>query len=160
MRTLHKTIRKVTGDLEDFRFNTAVAALMEALNDILEAWTRDRDALPAGRWREVAESFTLLLAPMTPHIAEEVWERFGHTDTVLTVAWPQWDEALAADDVVTVVVQVNGKLRDRIETVTGAEKDAVLAAARSMPNTQRFLEGKQVVKEIYVPGKLVNFVVR
>ncbi len=103
---------------------------------------------------------TLLVAPMAPHIAEEVWELLGHGETVLDAAWPAWDEELAADEVVTVVVQVNGKLRDRLEVPVDAEKDGVLAQARAADNTARFLEGKQVVKEIYVPGKLVNFVVR
>ena len=79
---------------------------------------------------------------------------------MLDAAWPVWDEELAADEVVTVVVQVNGKLRDRLSVAVDAEKDDVLAEARAGANTQRFLEGKQVVKEIYVPGKLVNFVVR
>jgi leucyl-tRNA synthetase len=160
LRTLHKTIRKVTGDMDDFRFNTAVAALMEAQNDVLDVWSRRREALTLRQWRGIVETMTLLLAPMTPHIAEEVWRRLGGSDLVLGAAWPSWDESLAADDAVTVVVQVNGKLRDRIEVAVGAAQDEVLAAARAMPNTQRFLEGKQIVKEICVPGKLVNFVVR
>ncbi len=97
---------------------------------------------------------------MAPHIAEEVWELLGNGGTVLDAAWPAWDEGLAADEVVTVVVQVNGKLRDRLEVPADAGKDDVLALARTAANTVRFLEGKQVVKEIVVPGKLVNFVVR
>ncbi len=97
---------------------------------------------------------------MTPHIAEELWQRLGHDGSVLDAPWPAWDEALAADEVVTVVVQVNGKLRDRLEVPVGAAPDDVLSLARAAHNTGRFLEGKQVVKEVYVPGKLVNFVVR
>ena len=103
---------------------------------------------------------TLLVAPMAPHLAEEVWELLGHGETVLDAPWPAWDDELAADEVVTVVVQVNGKLRDRLEVPVDAEKDDVLALARAAENTARFLEGKQVVKEIFVPGKLVNFVVQ
>jgi leucyl-tRNA synthetase len=159
-RTLHKTVRKVTGDLQDFRFNTAVAALMEAQNEVLEVWADRPQNLDAAQWREIAETFTLVLAPMTPHIAEELWQRLGHDESVLEQAWPAWDEALAADEVVTVVVQVNGKLRDRLEVSVDAARDDVLALARAAHNTVRFLEGKQVVKEVYVPGKLVNFVVR
>jgi leucyl-tRNA synthetase len=159
-RTLHKTVRKVTGDLEDFRFNTAVAALMEALNEVLDVWSDDRRKLDAAQWRTIAETFTLLLGPMTPHIAEELWQRLGHDESVLDAAWPAWDESLAADEVVTVIVQVNGKLRDRLEVPVGAARDDVLSLARAARNTGRFLEGKQVVKEVYVPGKLVNFVVR
>jgi leucyl-tRNA synthetase len=159
-RTLHKTVRKVTGDIETFRFNTAVAALMETLNDVLEVWTGRREQLEAAQWREIAETFIRLLAPMTPHIAEELWQRLGHDSSVLDAPWPSWDEALAADEVVTVVVQVNGKLRDRLEVSVGAASDDVVALARAAHNTVRFLEGKQIVKEVYVPGKLVNFVVR
>ena len=103
---------------------------------------------------------TLLLAPMAPHVAEEVWQLLGHDESLLDAPWPAWDEALAADEVVTVVVQVNGKLRDRLQVPVSAEKDGVLANARAAENTARFLEGKQIVKEVYVPGKLVNFVVR
>ena len=123
LRTLHKTVRKVTADMEDFRFNTAVAALMEAQNEIGDVWHERRDTLSAAQWREVVATFTLLLAPMTPHVAEEVWQRLGNTGSVLDAAWPGWDDSLAADEVVTVVVQVNGKLRDRLEVAVGADKD-------------------------------------
>jgi len=153
-------VRKVTGDLETFRFNTAVAALMETLNDVLEVWTGRCEQLETAQWREIVETFILLLAPMTPHIAEELWQRLGHDSSVLDAPWPAWDEALAADEVVTVVIQVNGKLRDRLEVPVGAASDDVVALARAAHNTVRFLEGKQIVKEVYVPGKLVNFVVR
>ena len=160
LRTLNKTIRKVTRDVDGFRFNTAVSALMELQNEVLDVWGGARGALTLAQWREVVTSMTLLLAPMAPHIAEEVWELLGHAESALTAAWPAWDDELAADEVVTVVVQVNGKLRDRLEVAVDAEKDDVLAQARAAENAARFLEGKQVVKEIYVPGKLVNFVVR
>ncbi len=160
LRTLNKTIRKVTRDVEGFRFNTAVSALMELQNEVLDAWGGARGALTLAQWRDVVADMTLLIAPMAPHIAEEVWELLGHGETVLDAPWPAWDEELAADEVVTVVVQVNGKLRDRLEVPVDAERDDVLAQARAAENAARFLEGKQVVKEIFVPGKLVNFVVR
>ena len=160
LRPLNKTIRKVTNDLEGFRFNTAVSALMELLNEVLDVWGGARGALTLAQWREVVGDMTMLLAPMAPHVAEEVWELLGHGETVLDAPWPSWDEELAADEVVTVVVQVNGKLRDSLEVPVDAEKDGVLSQARAAENAARFLEGKQIVKEIYVPGKLVNFVVR
>jgi leucyl-tRNA synthetase len=160
LRKLNKTIRKVTRDLDGFRFNTAVSALMELQNEVLDVWASARGALTLAQWREVVTDVTLLLAPMAPHLAEEVWELLGHGETVLDAPWPAWDEELAADEVVTVVVQVNGKLRDRLEVPVDAEKDDVLALARAAENAARFLDGKQVVKEIFVPGKLVNFVVR
>ena len=123
-------------------------------------WNEARDVLSPAQWREYMATFTLLLSPMAPHLAEEVWHEAAFGGSVLDQPWPGWDERLAADEVVTVVVQVNGKLRDRLEVAVGAGKDEVLAAARAMQNTGRFLEDKQVLKEIYVPGKLVNFVVR
>jgi leucyl-tRNA synthetase len=159
LRIVHKTIRKVTADIEGFRFNTAVAALMEALNEIADAWRARRHELGAAQWRELLQLFTLLLAPMAPHIAEEVWEGLGYEGSVLDASWPGWDPTLAADETCTVVVQVNGKLRDRLDVAVGAGQDEVLDLARAQANTQRFLQGKQIVKQIYVPGKLVNFVV-
>jgi leucyl-tRNA synthetase len=160
LRTLHKTIRKVGADIENFRFNTAVSAMMELQNEVLDVWARRREVLSPAQWRELVSAMTLLLSPMAPHLAEEVWQRLGHDESLLDEPWPAWDPALAADEVVTVVVQVNGKLRDRLQVPVGAEKDGVLADARAAENTARFLEGKQVLKEVYVPGKLVNFVVR
>ncbi len=160
LRILHKTIRKVTGDVEGFRFNTAVSALMELQNEALDVWVNARGSLSLAQWREVLCTMTLLLAPMAPHLGEEAWELLGGGGTVLDASWPSWDEELAADEVVTVVVQVNGKLRDRLQMPVDAEKDDVLALARAAENTARFLEGKQIVKEIYVPGKLVNLVVK
>jgi leucyl-tRNA synthetase len=160
LRIRHKTVRKVTGDIDGFRFNTAVAALMESLNDVLGLWPERRDGVAAEVWRDLVDTFVLLLAPMTPHIAAELWQRLGHGDSVLDVSWPGWDDALAADDVVTVIVQVNGKLRDRLEVAPDAARDDVLSQARAMHNTARFLAGNQIVKQVYVPGKLVNFVVR
>jgi leucyl-tRNA synthetase len=159
-RALNKTIRKVTHDLEAFRFNTAVSALMELQNEVLDVWANARASLTLAQWRDVLGDMTRLLCPMAPHIAEEVWGLLGHGESVLDAPWPSWDEELAADEVVTVVVQVNGKLRERLRVPVDADEDDVLAQARAAENAARFLEGKQVVKEVYVPGKLVNFVVR
>ena len=160
VRLLHKTIRKVTADMEGFRFNTAVAALMELQNELLALWAEGRDAWTPAQWREALTTFTALLGPAAPHIADEVWELLGCPGSVIDAPWPSWDEALAADEQVTVVVQVNGKLRDKLQAPVDVEKATVLAAAREAPNAARFLDGKDVVKEIYVPGKLVNFVVK
>ncbi len=159
-RSLHKTIRKVSNDMETFRFNTAVAALMELQNGLLDLWNEARGAWTGAQWRSALQTVTALLAPAAPHVADEVWELLGGQGSVFEGPWPVWDDALAADESVTVVVQVNGKLRDKLEVGVGAAEAAVVAAARELPNAARFLEGKQVVKAIYVPGKLVNFVVR
>ena len=160
LRTRNKTIRKVTHDMDGLRFNTAVSALMELQNEVLDVWSNARGALTLAQWRAVVTDITLLLAPMAPHVAAEVWELLGQGGTVLDAAWPGWDAELAADEVVTVVVQVNGKLRDRLRLPVDAEKDDVLAQAKAAANTARFFEDKQILKEIYVPGKLVNFVVK
>jgi leucyl-tRNA synthetase len=160
LRTLHKAIRKVTHDMEHFRFNTAVSALMELQNEALDVWTNARPALSLAQWRETLSTMTLLVSPMAPHVGEEVWELLGHGGTVVDARWPEWDDELAADEVVTVVVQVNGKLRDRLQVAVDAEEADVLSQARTAANTVRFLDGKQVVKEVYVRGKLVNFVVK
>ena len=161
LRTLNKTIRKVTRDLDTFRFNTAVSALMELQNEVLDVWTGARGSLTLAQWREVV---TRDDAAAWPRWRRTSRRRSGCCSatarTCWTRPWPVWDDELAADEVVTVVVQVNGKLRDRLEVPVDAEKDDVLAMARAAENAARFLEGKQVVKEIYVPGKLVNFVVR
>jgi len=159
-RLLHKTIRKVTADMEGFRFNTAVAALMELQNELLALWAETREAWTPEQWREALATFTALLGPAAPHVADEAWELLGLEGSVIDARWPAWDEELAADEQVTVVVQVNGKLRDKLQVPVDVEKATVLAAAREAPNAARFLEGKDVVKEIYVPGKLVNFVVK
>jgi len=159
-RLLHKTIRKVSGDVDGFRFNTAVSAMMELQNGLIDLWNDAREAWTADEWHRALAAFTLLLAPMAPHVADEVWQLLGNEESVVEAAWPEWDESLAADEAVTVVVQVNGKLRDRLEVPVDAEQATVLAAARELPNAARFLEGKQIVKEIYVPGKLVSFVVK
>jgi leucyl-tRNA synthetase len=133
---------------------------MELQNEVLDVWANARGALTLAQWRAVVSDITLLVAPMAPHLAAEVWESLGRSDSVLDADWPRWDEELAADEVVTVVVQVNGKLRDRLQLPVDAEKDDVLAQAKADANTARFLEDKQILKQIYVPGKLVNFVVK
>ena len=160
LRTLHKTIRKVTRDMESFRFNTAVSALMELQNEALDVWAGARGALTLAQWRGLARRRDAPAGADGAAPREEVWELLGQPGSVLDAAWPEWDDELAADEVVTVVVQVNGKLRDRLSVPVDAEREAVFTAARAAGNTARFLDGKEVVKEVYVPGKLVNFVVR
>ena len=113
---------------------------------MLDVWSGARGALTLAQWREVVQTMTLLLSPMAPHVASEVWELLGQGENVLDAPWPGWDDELAADEVVTVVVQVNGKLRERLQVPVDAEKDDVLAQARAAENAARFLEGKQLVK--------------
>ncbi len=150
-RLLHRTIAKVTEDIEALRFNTAIAALMEFTN-AANKWP----ALP----RAVAEPAVLLLAPLAPHIAEELWHKLGHTESLAYAPWPEAQAAWLVRDVIAVAVQVNGKVRARIEVPADAGEDAVLEIARQDPNVGRHLEGKTLQRAIYVPGRIVNFVVR
>ncbi len=157
-RTVHKTIRRVTEDMERFKFNTSVAALMEYTNSLNRAW--ERKGVSSDRWGEAIEKLLLLLAPMAPHVSEELWERTGHKYSVHSQRLPEWDPELAADQVVTLVVQVNGKLRDRIDVSPSIGEEEARALATESERVQPHIAGKQIVKVIYIPGKLVNLVVR
>ena len=153
----HKTVRRATEDIEHFRFNTMIAALMEMTNGMTHA----RDAGPVDRaaWSEAVEALLLMLAPLAPHMAEELWERSGRAYSVHQQSWPEWDEGLAREDEVTLVVQVNGKVRDRIQVVAGIDEPRAKELAQASPLVRRHLEGMEIKRIIYVPGKLVNIVV-
>jgi leucyl-tRNA synthetase len=148
-RALHKTIKKVTDDIEAMSYNTAISAMMEFVNLAYKETHMDR---------KTAETFTLLLSPFAPHIGEELWSRLGQTKTLAYESWPTFDQALIAEDSWVVSVQVNGKLRGTLEVSKTATQAEVLALARALDSVQRNIEGKSVRKEIYVPGKIVNFV--
>jgi leucyl-tRNA synthetase len=150
LRTLHATIKKVTEDIDDLRFNTAIAALIEFVNEATK-W----DATP----RALLSDFVLLLAPFAPHLGEELWQRLGHEGSLTYAAWPTWDEEVLKEDEIEIAVQVMGKLRGTVQVPAEASKDDVLAAARAEENVARYLAEGTVRKEIYVPGRLVNFVV-
>jgi leucyl-tRNA synthetase len=158
-RSVHKTIRKVTEDIEErFHFNTAIAAIMELVNTI-QAFEPKNDPRVAPVLTEAVESSILMLAPFVPHFAEEVWAELGHAGGIDLAGWPAFDPAAAVDEELLVVVQVNGKLRGRVTVPAAAPeavvKDAALADARVRP----FIDEKAVRKVIYVPGKLINIVV-
>jgi len=150
-RMLHKTIRAVTDDLDRMSFNTAIARLMEFTNFFLKLEHRPKSLM---------EPFVLLLSPFAPHVAEELWQALGHTETLAYQPWPQVDEAWLREDVVEVPVQINGKLRGRVQVPAGSDGDAVSQAARSDPHIAELLAGKTIVKTIVVPGRMVNFVVK
>lgn len=149
-RQYHKKIKKVTEDLEGLRFNTALSALMEFVNDAYKAERLSRALI---------EGFVLALSPFAPHLAEELWERLGHSTSLAYEPWPTFDPVLVKDDTVTVAVQVNGKLRATIEIPADADQTATLTAARAHEKIQVYLEGKTPRREVVIPGKLVNFVV-
>jgi leucyl-tRNA synthetase len=158
VRKVHQTIDAVTRRFERFEFNTAIAALMELSNEITSYIT---DLSPNGQALKDAYLVLLqLLHPFAPHITEELWSMFGNQGLILTSSWPKADPALMIEDVVTIVVQVNGKLRGQVEVPNPPEKEVVLAAIRDNRKVQQWIEGKEVVKEVYVPGKLVNIVVK
>jgi leucyl-tRNA synthetase len=149
-KTLHQTIAKVTEDIESMRFNTSIAALMEFTNTV-NKWS----SVP----KEIAEQFLLLLAPLAPHLAEELWEKLGHNETLAYEPWPETLAQYLKDDTLMIAVQVNGKLRAQIEIAADLSEEAVLSLARSDDNVARHLDGKTLRREIYVPGRIVNFVV-
>jgi len=156
-RRRHRVIQRVTGDMAEFRFNTAVAALMEYLNYLTDC--RER-AIPAAQWRRALESFTLLLAPICPFISEEVWQTaLGRESSVHRQAWPAFDAALTIAAQVTLPVQVNGKVRDRIVVAVDAADKEVEETAVSAPNVQKYVNGRAIQQVIIVPNKLVNVVV-
>jgi leucyl-tRNA synthetase len=157
-RLTHKTIRRVSEDVERFRFNTMVAALMEYTNYLTKA--KEASPVDAGAWREAMDTLLLLLAPSAPHLAEELWQRSGRPYSIHNQQWPEWDAALAAEEEITLVVQVNGKLRDRIPVAVDIGEEEAKELALSSEKVRAHLEGKQVQQVIYVPGRLVNVVVR
>jgi len=150
LRVLHRTIAKVTEDIEALRMNTAIAALMELTNAAYK-W----DRVP----HEFAEKLTLLLSPFAPHIAEEVWSLLGHTESIAYAPWPEADPSLLVSDTLEIPVQVNGKMRGRVTVPADADQDAVIAIAREDDNVRRHLEGQNVRRAIYVQGRILNFVV-
>jgi len=158
-RKVHKTIRKVTEDIEErFHFNTAIAAVMELVNAIA-AFEPKTDPRNAAVLKEAVERVVLLLAPFVPHVTAELWERLGHREGLEAAGWPAFDPAATVDEELLIVVQVNGKLRGKITVPVGAAEEAVKAAAIADVNVQAFTTGKELRKVIYVPGKLVNIVV-
>ncbi len=151
LRLLHGTIKKVTEDIENMRFNTAISAMMVFVNEALKWEIRPRS---------VMETFVLLLSPFAPHIAEELWEKLGHEQTLAYEPWPEYDEALIQEDTVEVVVQVNGKLRYKLQVPRDLPREALEKQALENERISTLIDGKQVVKVIVVPNKLVNIVVR
>ena len=157
-KIIHKAVKKCTGDLEDLRFNTMIAnGLMEPVNGLLDIWSPELAETEEGG--EALEKLIRLLAPTAPHLAEELWERTGHEGSVVTAAWPDYDEALTVDETVTLVVQVNGKVRERLMVDADIEEEAAKALAMERPNVLTHLDGKTVHRVIFVPGRLLNFVV-
>jgi leucyl-tRNA synthetase len=150
-RLVHKTIAAVGRDIEALSFNTAIARMMEFVNAANKAARLSQADM---------ERFLLVLAPFAPHLAEELWAHLGHADTLAYEPWPACDEAMLVEDTIEIPVQVTGKMRAVIRVAADADKDAVLAAAKADERVSRHLEGKSIVKEIFVPGKMVNLIAK
>ena len=158
LRLTHQTIKKATSDLERLRFNTMIAALMEYTNYL--AKVKGSGAVDQSTWKESIDTLLLLLAPTAPHLAEEIWQRVGYEYSIHNQSWPQWDEGLAKDEEIILVIQVNGKLRDRLAVPVSITEDEAKELALASQKVKPYLENKQIVKTIYIPKKLVNLVVR
>ena len=156
-RKVHQAIRKATHDMETFSFNTYIANMMELNNAMLKA--KETAVYGTSAWDEAVETLLLLLAPACPHVAEELWARTGRPYSIHLQAWPEWDEDVAAEDMITLIVQVNGKVRDRVEVPVGVDEETARSLALETEGAKRHTSGKTVRKVIVVPGRLVNIVV-
>ena len=148
---IHKLIKKVTADINSMKFNTAITAMMSTVNTVYEVGKITRDELA---------TLAKVLSPFAPHLAEEVYSMLGYEDLISLAKWPEYDEAKTVDDTIQMPVQINGKVRSVIAIPNGADKDAILAAAKADEKVAQAIEGKTVVKEIVVPGKIINIVVK
>jgi leucyl-tRNA synthetase len=156
-RKMHQTIRQVSHDLENFEFNTVVSALMEFTNTIVDAENAGLGG--SVEYQRALDSLLILMAPVTPHIAEELWALRGGEFSIHQQVWPEFDPVLAKEDVVTLVVQVNGKVRDRIEVPATIEEAQAKELALSSEQVLRFTEGNPPKQVVYVPGRLINIVI-
>lgn len=157
-RKVHQTLAKVTNDFETFEFNTIVSSLMELLNFMYLA--RDKSAFGTAAWDEAVDIYLKIMAPVTPHVAEELWvEVYGQPYSIHDQAWPKVDKAATEEDTITLPVQVNGKLRDRVELPADVSEENAKAAAIASEGAQKFIQDKEIRKVIYIPGRLVNIVV-
>jgi leucyl-tRNA synthetase len=153
-RVIGRTVERVTAGVEGMRFHTAIAALMEAL-----AWLRENGgALDAGAWRQFARTFTLLLAPLAPHLAEELWQRLGGAFSIHTQPWPAQHVAPTAQPEIELPVQVDGRVRDRVRVPAGADEQAVIRAALASERVRAALGGAEPRRVVVAPGKMVNVV--
>ncbi len=155
-RKVHQTLRAVTKDFEEFEFNTIISGLMELLNEMLKA--KQAGAYGTPTWDEAVEIYLQMVCPVAPHISEELWSLLGKTGSIHTSAWPVVDEEATREDEVTLVLQVNGKVRDRLVVAADISDVDAKNAAKASPLVQKFLEGREPRQVIYVKGKLVNFV--
>jgi leucyl-tRNA synthetase len=149
--SFHKTIKKVSDDIENMKYNTAIASLMSLLNEIY-----DKGSITKGELR----TFLILVNPFVPHVSEELWEVMGFGGMLAVTPWVSYDEAKTVDSTIEVPVQICGKLRATVTIAKDADSATAIAAAKADEKVQEMLEGKQIIKEIYVPGKIINIVAK
>jgi leucyl-tRNA synthetase len=147
---VHKTVKKVGEDIEAMRFNTAISALMICANEMDNA-----ESVP----KDLFEMYLKILSPFAPHIAEELWNKIGHKNLIATEIWPVYDPAKIVDDEVTIVVQINGKVRAQFSVSSDITEQDAIEKAKALPEIKKWLEGKPIKKEIFVKGRLVNLVI-
>ncbi len=157
-RLRHKTIKRVTEEVSNLRFNTALAALMECNNALIKQ--QGEPVTYSKAFQSILETMMQLLAPMAPHITEELWQQTGHEGSIHTTEWPQYNEEMTRDEIFTLVVQVNGKVRERIEIASDTSEQNIRTMVLGNARVASFIGEATVQKVIYVPGKLVNIVVR
>jgi len=153
----HKTIKEVTADLERFHFNTMLASLMEFSNYLSKV--KERGMVSDSLWREAIGYFLLLLAPTAPHLAEELWTRNGHPYSIHNQPWPEYDQKLAKEEEITLVIQVNGKLRDKVLVPASISEVEAKELALSRERVKAYIDGKKLSRVIYVPKRVVNIVI-
>jgi leucyl-tRNA synthetase len=151
LRTLHRTVKAVTDDLAKLSFNTAIARMMEFTNYFTKAERRPRAVL---------EPFVLLLSPFAPHVAEELWQALGRSETLAYEPWPRYDESLLVESSVEMPVQINGKVRGKVTVAADADQAVILAAAKADAKVAEHLAGKSIAKEFVIAGRMVSFVVK
>jgi len=157
-RWTHRTLKKTSEDLDRLHFNTMISALMELTNFLARA--REAGPVDHAAWTEAIEDLMLMLAPSTPYIAEEMWQRSGRPYSIHKQDWPAWDEALASSETFTLVVQVNGKLRDKFDVAVDIDEAAATALAFESPKVRVHTDGREIERVLFVPRRLINIVVR
>ena len=157
---MHRTIQKATEDIESFQLNTMIAALMTFTNTLSRIESDSPTAATSPEWREAYDTLLLLLAPIAPHLTEELWESSGNPYSIHQQAWPEYDPALTKSEEITLIVQVDGKLRDRLTVAADIAEDDARVAAMGSEKIQTALNGADPARVIYVPGRLLNLVTR
>ena len=155
-RAQHKTVRKVTDDYHRLSFNTAIAAMMEYVNDLYKLKT---DGFSEEAWSDALGALVRMLAPFAPHMSAELWQQLGNDNMIEAAGWPVWEEGMIADEAMTIIVQVNGKVRAKLSVATDATEDVIKQQALAEENVIKFLQDKEPTKVIYIPGRLVSIVV-